>query len=559
MMRKFDPCNMISMRRCTLGQLMSGPLRLAPAGFQRAYAWEVENAERLLEGVTEAMRKKGNRRWYYLGALTLVRKRDGDIAAIADGQQRLVTLSILFALLRDLEPDEAKRTRLRQLLYVDGGASGGAQVRLTPQQDIAATFRAYVQDPLATMKPVPESELEDLPGSATNVIENRDALRAMLAPFEMEHRRAIADFLADNCIVGVNEVTDEEDAREIFSVAHTTGIQLRDGDLFKVDVLSCVPQAERDGATAAWNEWQSMLGPDHLHRLFESMRVLRKRVSRPADSVYADLWSLYDIDKRAGAFVRDDFVPMARLYGAIVHGTIGAGDPVGDQIRRRLQYLEWMPYRDWMGPLLHWLRSGRRSAEETLQFLKCLDRLAYTLCIISEQTSRRHERYIRVLGDIDARRAFDRGRHLDVSPEERKQMRARLSGRSLQPRRWRSTVLRRIDAALLGDLAPVDFLDGNIEHILPKNPPAGSPWLVSFPREAERADHVDMLGNLALLSHADNGAVRNGDFELKRRVLAASEFALAREAGARGAWNAAMIRQRTSHLIKVLERSWDEA
>lgn len=553
---QFQPSSVITTRVSTIGALLDGNSSFEPAGFQRAYAWRPENAERVLEGIVEAMDRDRKQKWYFLGSLTVSPRPRSPTLLIADGQQRLVTLTILFALLRDLAGgDTGADANASRVLIAPAGPA--PEPRMLPQQDVRESFFTYVQSPLGTLRDVPEAELDEMSASEIHVIENRDALRNALAPLTPERRRRIAEFLASSCVVVVNEVRNEEDAREIFRVAHTTGIQLGADDVFKADVLSCVPRKERAETSRTWEEWQIKLGPDRMRRLFECIRNLRLRSDRHNHDVYEDLIESFGIERAAAAFVRNEFVPMASLYGSIMDGTIGGDGPAGLEMRRRLRYLEWLPHRDWMPPVFHLLRKASCTDGEMANVLRRIERLAYMHFIVSEQASKRHRRYRSVLGLIDARRVVETGNSLDLSKSERKQVEALLSGNPLKPRRARIHVLRRLNAVIDG--ATGSHLDAvaSIEHIMPRNPAPDSEWQRDPTTQAACKETVDMLGNLCMLTPVENKEAENSEFSVKREILAGSIFALAKEAGARPTWSPDVIRDRTKWLVGRLMESWE--
>ena len=74
--------------------------------YQRPYAWEVQQANELLDDLLEAMRPNSRSEGlYFLGSIVLVKTRGNSAAKVVDGQQRLTTLTILFSVLRDLTDD----------------------------------------------------------------------------------------------------------------------------------------------------------------------------------------------------------------------------------------------------------------------------------------------------------------------------------------------------------------------------------------------------------------------------------------------------------------------
>src|ERR1700739_3928706 len=72
--------------------------------YQRPYAWTSEQALQLIDDLREAMSSGGDEP-YFLGSIVLIRPRGEHVGQVVDGQQRLTTLTILAAVLRDLASD----------------------------------------------------------------------------------------------------------------------------------------------------------------------------------------------------------------------------------------------------------------------------------------------------------------------------------------------------------------------------------------------------------------------------------------------------------------------
>src|SRR5215204_3106075 len=80
--------------------------------YQRPYAWTTEQAGELLEDVLYACGTGGDVKEqppYFLGSIVLIKDPQRPEADVVDGQQRLTTLTILLAVLRDIEGGKTGR------------------------------------------------------------------------------------------------------------------------------------------------------------------------------------------------------------------------------------------------------------------------------------------------------------------------------------------------------------------------------------------------------------------------------------------------------------------
>ncbi len=123
------------------------------------------------------------------------------VAHVADGQQRLLTASIFYAVARDLSPPEDAK-QMDEL--VRAPANGAPRFR--PRDRDAAFLQEWVQTPGATLRPFmptdasetqatedPEAELSE---SQRNIIANRDMLVERLKSLGAEGLRALTGYLA---------------------------------------------------------------------------------------------------------------------------------------------------------------------------------------------------------------------------------------------------------------------------------------------------------------------------------------------------------------------------
>ena len=160
----------ISVQVKTLRELLSGEYRLQLPWFQRAYAWDTEKAGCLLTHISEAA--KAEDPYYLLGTIVVAKEADDTATGLVDGQQRVMTLTILFSVLRDLETDRTRKAEIQSFI-----ASG--TYRFEPQEGCADFFNRYVQAGGATTIEV-EDDADDLLEAQIRIMENRDHLKVEL-------------------------------------------------------------------------------------------------------------------------------------------------------------------------------------------------------------------------------------------------------------------------------------------------------------------------------------------------------------------------------------------
>jgi hypothetical protein len=98
----------------TVGELFSGSNVFRMPIFQRPYSWDEQTALELYDDIYQASERSSG---YFLGPLIVARSGGNKPFDVVDGQQRLVTLSVIFAILRDLASASDLQQELQELLW----------------------------------------------------------------------------------------------------------------------------------------------------------------------------------------------------------------------------------------------------------------------------------------------------------------------------------------------------------------------------------------------------------------------------------------------------------
>lgn len=544
----------IRTRSCAVGELFSDSYRFRLPYFQRGYAWQIAHAERLLDDILDVAEERRLLPWYPLGSIIIARLADARDAWLTDGQQRLITLTILIALLRDQVTDDAVKRQLRQCI-VPAAPTGASDPRLHPHAGDSRCLADYVQADGKTAIPF-AGDIEDLGESEINIIANRDRLRERLSAMSEPDRRRLAGFLLTKCVFVVMEVDSEDIARVLFSTMHDTGLKPSASDLFKAEVLGSIHSEHRDTAQAAWEGLEASLGRFNIDLLLRQIAILAER-SLPKDAVEARLDELFELGQpeQARAFVEDRLFPLGQHLVNVLAAQLASNDrPTRTQ--RYLKFLGWVRNHDtWLSPALHWLDTRGPDHDDTVEFLRRLEALAWTQMIIAGDPAIRDRRYMDLIADISAGQAFSPGSGLTIADAERREVRRILGGPNFTKRRYKQFLLLRIDAELRGETEPLAPPIGTIEHIYPGRPHESSQWKVDF-KGPQAGLLRQTIGNLTLLTSEEQNVVKNVDFVHKREVYAKSGFVVTRSLAEKQAWTPEEVVSRTGALIDVAMRGW---
>jgi hypothetical protein len=541
----------ISVKVVTLEGLFSDSYHFRLPYFQRAYAWRTAEVGRLLADVAEAMTLAEDRRHYFLGKLMLAKKADAPETALVDGHQRVMTLTLLFVVLRDLEEEPARKARLAALVASDHGP------RLSPPDEQAEFCRRYIQEPGATGVEL-DQDMADLSETERNIIENRNALRGELISKDWtpERRWMLAEFLMTGCCVIISSVEDEDMAWKFLRIEEETGVAFNCTDSAKWSLLSIVPQTERIQCQRVWERCESLLGSADLHALLAHLRTMkwRRRSERPVEIDIAKGYRL----NAAGhglAFLEGELLPNAIRLAALRRPSTAEG-PIRGTPRECAERMSWVNPQLWVPAALMWI-SKERSDEETAQFFKLLERLVWMMRISGCDPTRQQGRIILLLGEIERELRVEHMRELLISAATRDAVLNNLRSPTFDSKHYDACVLRRISIALGQDPGPVHPQALTIEHLLPRGFAQKSGWRKHFPTRASVQAHAHRLGNLSFLTAAENQAADTLDWADKRPILARSKLVLANRLAATQDWTPLSITSRTEELIRILFLAWD--
>lgn len=234
--------------------------------YQREYTWKKEQWESLFDDVQE------NDPGYFLGSIICINQTSDTLAVqrleVVDGQQRLTTLSLLFAALyqslksheKDLDEDQrAELTNLKRKLVLK---KGDDQLRVIPQiqNNNQNDYRAVMSD-------VGVISQCDAPAYAGN----RKVYRAFryfqsrieeMAAGQSDRLASIMAFLdkvSQACLVKI-EVASHADAYTLFESLNNRGMPLTAVDLIKNKLLARHETSEPGKVDHYFDVWNKLLG-----------------------------------------------------------------------------------------------------------------------------------------------------------------------------------------------------------------------------------------------------------------------------------------------------------
>jgi hypothetical protein len=542
--------------------------------YQRPYAWEVEQAEMLLDDLLsflgEGTEPIDEVNPYFLGSIVLIKSDGLPESEVVDGQQRLTTLTILLAALREVLPTDW-RTQITECLYQKGNPTDinpkgrENRYRLTLRERDADFFKDYIQteggfERLKTLKDAV------LPDSQRHVFENALTLLTRLTQLDEEHQKRLTQFILYKCLLVVVSTPDMDSAYRIFSVLNDRGLDLSHTDILKSEIIGKIPQDKQEKYNKLWEDTEELLGRSTFQDLFSHIRMIYRK-AKQKDSVLKEVRLYVEPSKNPAFFIDEVLCPTAQAY-ADIQDCCYESNQHAEAINTYFKYLNRIDNADWLPPAIAYLSKHRHQPDKLLTFFKDLDRLASGLMIRRADINERMRRYSTLLTWIEEDQDLSQpDTPLHLTADECQAIIQRLNGPLYLETKIRLYVLLRLDEYLANGNAVYNFSCITVEHVLPQKPSLNSQWLEWFPDEEIRKDYVHRLGNLALLPGHKNSQAQNYDFNTKKKKYfsrqkketaqgSVSPFALTTRILGNSEWTPTVIDKRQEELVNAFKELW---
>lgn len=545
-----------------LGKLFTADFDFAIPDYQRPYSWGKDETLQLLDDLADALDRDVDEP-YFLGSIVLVKEKGVPSSEVIDGQQRLTTLTILFAVLRDLATDAALRADIQKFIEEPEVVWNDqpARPRLRLRQRDAKLFQEYIQKDDAVRALIDLSDNHLTTDAQKAIRDNTRALHDALSPWTPDERKKLFVMMASRTFMVVVATPDLNGAYRIFSVMNARGLPLTPPDIFKSQVIGAIPETDRSLYADLWEGLEEELGRDEFGDLFLYLRTIVSRV-RGVRGLLVEfpeqVLKPYGPANGKG-FVTELLEPYALADRRLINQDFD-GDGQWDAVNAWLKRLVQLDNDDWRPVALWALKNYKDDAAFLDAFLRKVERLASSLLLRRVYTTPRVGRYLELLKQLDAGDGLQ-AKAFDLSDEEKSETRDRISGEIYLVTPVRKYVLLRLDSIIAAEPgAAYSHKIITIEHVLPQTPKNGSQWLTDF-TEDERLRWTHRLGNLVLLNRTKNSEAQNYDFEVKKSRYftgrnGAALFALTTQVLAHDTWTPEVVEGRQQQLTKLLVDEW---
>ena len=530
--------------------------------FQRDYAWNQQQWEDLWSDIESLKDEK----YHYMGYIVLQKKGDHDYEII-DGQQRLVTLSLLvLAAMRqiknlsekeiDIEDNNERLEVLRgQFVGFKNPVSLKINNKISLNRNNGQFFRSISSDLN------PQNRRNQI---ATNKL-LLNAFNFFLEKPTGDSGEKIAQFI-ENLTTGMIftkiVVQDELNAYKVFETLNARGVQLSTPDLLKNYIFSVITRhdnvdnTELNELDEQWADIVQQLGETNFSDFVRyHYNMQRKLVTK--NNLFSSVRKLANTPALAYKYLRS-LTQYAPVYASLLkpYEEWWAGEIAGD-VKALRKYLEGFSLFGIKQPFTVLMVGYTNfSTEEFIKLVKYLYILSIRYNVVCNLSPKEQENQYNQIAMKIFKGEYARASHVKNGVEFKKMYPSDQAFiRSFEYKKMPS---RRSSKKIKFLLSEIESLLGNnlnyantvLEHICPYNPEQN--WNEYFGESV--GDVQDRLGNMVLL---DKDNLGRANFETKKPSYQNANFRLAEKVSEYIDWNITNLNDYQTWLAEQASKTWN--
>lgn len=561
---------MVAAQETNLQKILEGTSQYLVPLYQRPYQWGPDNLKELWRDVTQLAEDRIDdpETTHFIGSLVLAPVPGGVAGSITrylvvDGQQRLTTLTLLLAAIRDHLREQGNSTRrdtdrIHNQLLTNQYEDDPYRLKLLPTQ---ADREAYA----AVIDAAPTAGGDDNVGAAYRFFRAR--LAEPIDPDAPHDVVQIAQAVTSGLSVVSISTHPGDNVHRIFQSLNNTGLKLTQGDLLRNYLFMRLPTRSNEVYRTHWLPLQNALVDNERIETLFWLDLLHTKPQAKQTQTFAGqqarLEKLTTEDEIVTEIER--IARLGHLYRLMLHPAEETDAAVRERLTRLAEWDSTTP-----APLvLHLLvlrDRGDATSEQVARALLYIESLVVRRFLVGRATQGLNRLFPAAVQELDASLPVDEALHRYLSEGRKhyatddKLTEAVLTsplyttGRAAQ----RKTMMVWIEQLFAAKerVAPESL---TIEHVMPQT--LAPQWRAELGASygAENVDElhdrlVHTLGNLTLTGYNEN--LSNHDFDRKRELLQASSLRMNQDIASHTTWGPKQIEQRGRDLALRIIAAW---
>ncbi|MBP2058396.1 uncharacterized protein with ParB-like and HNH nuclease domain [Lactobacillus colini] len=505
--------------------------------FQRNYEWGKEQCIQLFNDLTVAAQTDTD---HFIGAVVYVTesgKKLSRIYRIIDGQQRLMSLTLLLKAIAD--KDNNDKDEIVEEYLTNKYVNDNNHLKLKPVDHDIQAFNAVMNEDIVNEEP-------------SKVIENYELFKNLIDKSNLTSNQLFEAMNHFNMVyIELTDENTEENPQVIFESLNSTGVSLSPSDLVRNFLLMKLDSESQNYLYKKyWGKIEKMFSTQTFTEFIRHYLVLKTHKLIKKNKVYEDYKYYYVAENLSSESALADLHKFAIYYYQLLNS-----ESNDDDFNRILDHINIMeskvvfPYLMLLMDMVDNGNIGQNSANELAYILEnylfrlkaCkfpsngLNKIVIGLCDTSKEEGNLKLRLLRLLKSKFPTDKQVYEHLMEVDLYHQRNHLAKLALIILEENRTKETV---------------DFDNAQVEHILPQR--LNNEWKLQVANaERIKKQYGGTLGNLTLTKY--NQEMSNKVFSEKRDYYHDSNISLTREvANEYSSWDKDEIIDRTRKLTKEL-------
>lgn len=489
--------------------------------YQRHYVWDSDNVDDLLSDFERNYQEHKDDE-YFLGSYIYQDK--GSEYDLLDGQQRITTLFLLFAFLRDYDktPKDIKKP-CREYVFQEANVMEGIEEQVRLKYAIRGNVSQFIADNVVNSDITQMWEkfnVERVSNSNESIRHICNTLLCIKSFFESHPNIDITSYAKYICtkVVMIYVSADTlEDAFRLFSIMNDRGLKLSNSDILKSSNLEKITKdSEMNECAKEWEELQSNLGSNFDRFLsYVRMTLLKNRQRATLLDEFEKL-VFVSVNKNPPLLQQGkpffDYVQKSyNAYSKIIELEDMNNKPFCNLIS---VLKASMPSTDWVPVVMHYYSRFQEQDIYAFTLKVACKNIADAIC--GEVPTSRIDHLTAIMKYIDSATdasavinntqlfSFDTQKFLGNVQSD------------VYGAKYTKALLMLLELDVKDKTQYNDWGMISIEHILPQTPDANSQWVKDFTPQ-QRTDFTHKVGNLCLISRRKNASLSNLDYMDKRK------------------------------------------
>lgn len=494
-----------------IGQLLSQDFFFRIPEYQRPFSWEGDNFENLIDDIITASKDQE----YFLGTIVLHKTDSKSNYDVVDGQQRLTSLMILLACLRDMVSDAKYKDGIKEKILQRENVVDGIPEKVRLEVKDREIFSTLVTAEGGTSTERKES---DLPEPEWRYIQAANIFKKQLARLDQPALQELITFLNQKCVVIYLATSTFDDAFRLFTIVNDRGKQLR-----RIDVLKSINIAPnivtkptvRNRIAQRWEDLEKDLGEANFESVFHLLRFILLK-DKPQEDVLKEFQNrVFNTSKIAKG---EPFVNLVFEYAELYKKIFEDRTIISDDSEHYIKYRALISIMDaefkaseWRACLLAF--AHKFNSEKFYEFCLQIEKVFLSQWTREVRRDERYADYSHILGLIETSKKPDVV--LSGITYEKDSIIAAVGQKNLYGAGVCKYVLLRLELLASEHDVVKEFSAKSIEHVLPQHPEDSGYWAEHHDLKTT-GDYVNTVGNLVLLSKSKNSSAQNFAFPDKK-------------------------------------------